>query len=160
MDDSSTDTIQQTTFSLHYLHNPQMKRAAEMFGALSKGSDGGESSTSSSVTNAAATPAQGNITNGNDHNNKGGSGSNGNNAGTGGAVLSDIKEGAERLANELDDYISNSPNNNNDKKPFFRTKDAPPLSDEAVADLQLATARKLREVRLAWLVNMFYFTDC
>ena len=122
-----------------------MKRAAEMFGALSKGSDGGESSTSSSVTNAAATPAQGNITNGNDHNNKGGSGSNG----TGGAVLSDIKEGAERLANELDDYISNSPNNNNDTKPFFRTKDAPPLSDEAVADLQLATARKLREVRLA-----------
>jgi hypothetical protein len=60
---------------------------------------------------------------------------------TGSALLSEIREGAERLANELDDYLARGSD-----KSFVRDKDALPLSDEAVADLQLATARKLREV--------------
>lgn len=60
---------------------------------------------------------------------------------TGSALLSEIREGAERLANELDEYLAKG-----SEKGFVRDKGAPPLSDEAVADLQLATARKLREV--------------
>jgi hypothetical protein len=71
----------------------------------------------------------------------GGDSESGSNKKTGPALLAEIKEGAERLANELDVYLSKGSG-----KPFIPDKDAPPLSDEAVADLQLATARKLREV--------------
>ena len=78
-----------------------------------------------------------------DFNSGGDSGGGGVSKGTssGTTLLSEIKEGAERLANELDEYLSKGSD-----KPFIPEKDAPPLSDEAVADLQLATARKLREV--------------
>ena len=69
---------------------------------------------------------------------------------TNNVVSSDVKEGAERLAKELDEYLAKrsskekQPNKKNQL--FIRGTDAPPLSDESVADLQLATARKLREV--------------
>jgi hypothetical protein len=56
----------------------------------------------------------------------------------GSTLLVEIKEGAERLAKELDDYLSKDSKTNNPGR-------KEPLSDEAVADLQLATARKLRE---------------
>ena len=59
----------------------------------------------------------------------------------GSALLWEIREGAERLANELDEYLSRGSD-----KTFTPDKDGPPLSDEAVANLQLETARKLREV--------------
>lgn len=57
----------------------------------------------------------------------------------GSTLLVEIKEGAERLAKELDDYLSKDSHTKNPTR-------EEPLSDEAVADLQLATARKLREV--------------
>ena len=63
---------------------------------------------------------------------------------TGSALLSEVRDGAERLATELDVYLAKS----SDKSPIH-DKGTPPLSDEAVADLQLATARKLREVSLS-----------
>jgi hypothetical protein len=74
---------------------------------------------------------------------------------TGSVVLSEIREGAERLANELDEYLARS-----SEKSFIRDKDAPPLSDEAVADLQLATARKLREVSCVNLPVIMAFENC
>ena len=56
--------------------------------------------------------------------------------------LADISDGAKRLAQELDQYITRGPEKSgqgdNDK--------GMALSDDAIADLQLATARKLREV--------------
>ena len=56
------------------------------------------------------------------------------------ASLADISDGAKRLAQELDQYIvAKGPKN------ASATVDVG-LSDDAVADLQLATARKLREV--------------
>jgi hypothetical protein len=58
----------------------------------------------------------------------------------GSTLLVEIKEGAERLAKELDDYLYKDSKTKNPTR-------KEPLSDEAVADLQLATARKLREVR-------------
>ena len=60
---------------------------------------------------------------------------------SGAALLSEIREGAERLASELDEFLSKR----SDKLHIPRTET--PLSDEAIADLQLASARKLREVR-------------
>ena len=61
------------------------------------------------------------------------------------AEPSEIRDGAERLANELNEYLVKGA-----QKSF--AGDSPPLSDEAVADLQLKTARKLREVRSGMLV--------
>lgn len=62
----------------------------------------------------------------------------------GGSLLSEIREGAERLATELDEYLSRGAAD----RSFSLDRGAlAPLSDEGVADLQLATARKLREVR-------------
>jgi hypothetical protein len=66
--------------------------------------------------------------------------SSGKNNSSGSTLLSEIREGAERLATELDHFLSKSENHISNKK------DEPPLSDEAIADLQLATARKLRQV--------------
>jgi hypothetical protein len=66
--------------------------------------------------------------------------SSGKNNSSGSTLLSEIREGAERLATELDHFLSTSENHSSNKK------DGPPLSDEAIADLQLATARKLRQV--------------
>lgn len=96
------------------------KRAADMLATytnagLEFGSGGGESSGNGSA------PAK--------------------NSTTGSALLSEIREGAERLANELDEYLARGGD-----KSLASGKDAAPLSDEAVADVQLATARKLREV--------------
>jgi hypothetical protein len=69
----------------------------------------------------------------------------------GSTLLVEIKEGAERLAKELDDYLSKDSNTKNPTR-------KEPLSDEAVADLQLATARKLREVSTSTCpYNIFKF---
>jgi len=59
------------------------------------------------------------------------------------SALAEIREGAERLAMELDEYLSKS---SNSKSPLFRVDGRSSTPVEAVADLQLATARKLREV--------------
>jgi hypothetical protein len=56
--------------------------------------------------------------------------------------LADISDGAKRLAQELDQYITRGP----DKTAQGDTTAGSALSDDAIADLQLATARKLREV--------------
>lgn len=66
-------------------------------------------------------------------------------------TLSEIREGAMRLATELDDYLSKHDTSNNYISPFRLLKGADGtvntnLSDDAIADLQLSTARKLREV--------------
>lgn len=63
---------------------------------------------------------------------------------SGSTLLSEIREGAERLANELDHFLSSSESEG--KHLSSKKRDAPALSDEAIADLQLATARKLRQV--------------
>lgn len=70
---------------------------------------------------------------------------------SGSSLLSDIREGSERLANELEEYIdsTNHPCTN-------QRKESKPLSDEGIADLQLATARKLREVR-RMIVDLWYY---
>ena len=62
------------------------------------------------------------------------------------ARLSKIRADTERFANQLDKCLGNGGN----KKSF--AGDSPALSADPVADLQLATARKLREVRSAMLV--------
>lgn len=62
---------------------------------------------------------------------------------SGTAALAEVKEGAERLAKELDEYLKKSSNN---KLSLFGRDGWSTTSGEAVADLQLATARKLREV--------------
>lgn len=73
-------------------------------------------------------------------------------------TLAEIREGAERLATELNDYLgkSEASNNNGSSSTFsshFRPwmggdgKTKTNLSNEEIADLQLTTARKLREVR-------------
>ena len=54
-------------------------------------------------------------------------------------TLDEIKETTERLASELNDYLTLNETTN--IRPDFAN-----LSDEAIADIQLATARKLREV--------------
>ena len=59
------------------------------------------------------------------------------------ATLADISDGAKRLAQELDQYITRAP----DKAGQDGKHKGSVLSDDAIADLQLATARKLREVR-------------
>ena len=59
------------------------------------------------------------------------------------SALAEIREGAERLAMELDEYLSKS---SNSKTSIFRVDGVSSTPIEAVADLQLATARKLREV--------------
>lgn len=65
------------------------------------------------------------------------------------ASLADISDGAKRLAQELDQYITRGPDVLAAASPSQGgsnyNKDAS-LSDDAIADLQLATARKLREV--------------
>jgi hypothetical protein len=58
-----------------------------------------------------------------------------------------------RLAIELDDYLRKNDTSNNYISPFRLLRGADGtvnynLSDDAIADLQLATARKLREVRI------------
>ena len=62
---------------------------------------------------------------------------------SGTSALAEIREGAERLAMELDEYLSKS---SNTKASIFRVDGVSSTPIEAVADLQLATARKLREV--------------
>jgi len=60
---------------------------------------------------------------------------------SGSSLLPDIREMAERLANELDEYLESTNHSG-----INRRKESNPLSDEGIADLQLATARKLREL--------------
>ncbi|KAG7360826.1 Armadillo-type fold [Nitzschia inconspicua] len=65
-------------------------------------------------------------------------------------TLAEIRETAERLATELDDYLQKNDNTSSYSSPFRQWKDGATtkanLSDEDIADLQLATARKLREL--------------
>ena len=66
-------------------------------------------------------------------------------------TLSEIRESAERLACELNEFLTKNEvpttsllkGNENNGTPDFSH-----MTDEGIADLQLATARKLREVRL------------
>mmetsp|Transcript_23266 Transcript_23266/g.49547 ORF Transcript_23266/g.49547 Transcript_23266/m.49547 type:complete len:122 (+) Transcript_23266:141-506(+) len=65
-------------------------------------------------------------------------------------TLTEIRESAERLAYELEEFLSQ---NEVPTKGLLKTSDGngcpgfSHMTDEAIADLQLATARKLREVR-------------
>ena len=70
------------------------------------------------------------------------------------ARLSKIRADTERFANQLDKCLGNGGN----KKSF--AWDSPALSADPVADLQLATARKLREVRSAMLVFLSSLYEC
>ncbi|MGK3738182.1 MAG: hypothetical protein ACI8RD_003996 [Bacillariaceae sp.] len=75
-------------------------------------------------------------------------------------TLTEIKETTERLATELNDFLTkheaaNSPRllkaaENSNRRPDFAN-----MSDEAIADIQLATARKLREVCLSFYAQLF-----
>jgi hypothetical protein len=159
-DDTSSDSVPQSTAGAASgaLSSFSTKSAADMFAAYSNYNldidvscigqltgKGGESSASPADT----------LT----HKSSGGTlanhGKSSSGTASGSALLADIKDGAERLANELDEYLSRG-----SRKAFIPSKDSPPLSDEAVADLQLATARKLREVskpafapaRIYWLL--------
>lgn len=65
-------------------------------------------------------------------------------------TLIEIRESAERLASELDEFLYK---HEVPTKGLLKVKDKgvtdfSHMTDEAIADLQLATARKLREVRL------------
>lgn len=72
-------------------------------------------------------------------------------------TLAETREGAERLASELEEFLANHETeiDNHASLPFTGPSDinkkdsssSTTLTDEAIADLQLATARKLREVR-------------
>jgi hypothetical protein len=67
-------------------------------------------------------------------------------------TLAEIREGAERLAYELDDYLQKNETINTYISPFRQWKGVDGktksnLTDEEIADLQLTIARKLREVR-------------
>lgn len=55
--------------------------------------------------------------------------------------LSEITDGVKRLAKELDQFITRGVEHSRKID-----ADSPPMSDDAIADLQLATARKLREL--------------
>ena len=70
------------------------------------------------------------------------------------ARLSKIRADTERFANQLDKCLGNGGN----KKSF--AGDSPALSADPVADLQLATVRKLREVRCAMLVFLSLYECC
>lgn len=59
------------------------------------------------------------------------------------ALLAEVREGTERLANELDQFLESTNHSCIDRR-----KELYPLSDGGIADLQLATARMLREVRI------------
>ena len=103
------------------------------------------------------------------------------------AALSEIRADTERLANEIDLCLGNGGNkklfawdfpvlsgdpdteclaneidlclgNGGNKKSF--AGDSPALSADPVADLQLATVRKLREVRCAMLVFLSLYECC
>lgn len=78
---------------------------------------------------------------GNYKNDNSGNSSSGKSSGT--AALAEVKEGAERLAKELDEYLKKSSNSSTS---LFGKDGTLNTSGEAVADLQLATARKLREL--------------
>ena len=65
---------------------------------------------------------------------------------SGSVSLSEVRDGAHRLATELDEFLAKAAKNNRS----FVFNDAH-LTDEAIPDLQLATARKLREVRCKML---------
>jgi hypothetical protein len=64
---------------------------------------------------------------------------------SGAGTAAEVKEGAEKLARELEEYLNK---NSKAKLSLFGKSGNPSTSGEAVADLQLATARKLREVSL------------
>ncbi len=71
-------------------------------------------------------------------------------------TLIEIRESAERLALELDDFLNKNEIPTKGLLKGLKEKGSADLShmtDEAIADLQLATARKLREVRLLMVRN-------
>jgi len=59
-------------------------------------------------------------------------------------TAAEVKEGAEKMARELEEYLNRY---SKMKHSMFGRFINSSTSGEAVADLQLATARKLREVR-------------
>ena len=65
-------------------------------------------------------------------------------------TLREIRESAERLAYELNDFLTKNEVPTTKLLKYNEGNGSPDFShmtDEAIADLQLATARKLREVR-------------
>ena len=84
----------------------------------------------------------------------------GQSAATGTASPAEITEGARKLARELDEFLAKPPSATAttgsgksssttpaDPPAAKEEEDATPMSEDAIADLQLQTARKLREVR-------------
>lgn len=63
-------------------------------------------------------------------------------------TAAEVKEGAEKMARELEEYLNK---NTKVKQTLLGKSSSSSTSGEAVADLQLATARKLREVRNGWM---------
>jgi hypothetical protein len=136
---------------------PLPKNAADMFKAYTNGLEFGNNSTSSSntmpsTTNHTVTTTPPPHPSATTTSSSTSSSSSSSSFAKPGMTKADIMEGAKRLAKELDDFIRNGikshhhhPNHNNNMTPFPRLDNAQ-LSDKAVADLQLATARKLREV--------------
>ena len=106
---------------------------------------GAGSSTEETTTTPSFASSSGGMKNKN--NNPDGSSSSSTTSSSGdGAILEQVKEGAERLAQELDDYLSSKqPPSSSDKYTPLKTatKDSP---EDQIADMQLTTARKLREV--------------
>lgn len=66
---------------------------------------------------------------------------------------SEITDGAKRLAQELDHFINQAP----DKALDVDGGSSTALSEDGIADLQLQTARKLREVR-TYVAKSSYYT--
>lgn len=62
---------------------------------------------------------------------------------SGAGAAAEVKEGAEKLARELEEYLNK---NSKVKHSLFGKGGGSSTPGEAVADLQLATARKLRQV--------------
>jgi hypothetical protein len=63
-------------------------------------------------------------------------------------TLAEIRESTERLASELNEYLSkNDGTTSNNTSSSYSSDSKSSLTDEQIADLQLAVARKLRQVR-------------
>jgi hypothetical protein len=63
-------------------------------------------------------------------------------------TLAEIRESTERLASELNEYLSkNDGTTSNNTSSSYSSDSISSLTDEQIADLQLAVARKLRQVR-------------
>lgn len=65
----------------------------------------------------------------------------------------DISQGAQRLAKELDEFVAKGLETNGN---FNAQTDSKKPSDDAIAELQLQTARKLRQVSQLFLISELF----